>query len=167
MASRLMYLQWVIFDSPSPCLCPLWLGQCVWRTCWRLRQKSCQIPQTSNVLDNQVFHFLLEKPSLAFLLSPYTHRGFSWCPSHSWPDLILLGTLAFLTWSWAAQTISSFSLFLQGYMSLLPPFVGFLFVSKFSRSCLFLQAAVLAFFFLIFSLLEWRMCLCSLTIPDK
>lgn len=58
--------------SPNPCLCLLWLGQCAWSTCWRLRQKSCQVLQPSNVLDNQVSCFLLEKStfSLAFLLSP-------------------------------------------------------------------------------------------------
>lgn len=47
-------------DSPNPCLCLLWVGWCGWSTCWRLRLKSCQIPQPSNVLDNQVSCFLLE-----------------------------------------------------------------------------------------------------------
>lgn len=102
----------------------------------------------SNVLDTQASCFFLEKvhtfPSLS--LSQCTYRSFSWCPWHPWQDLILLGTFAFLTWSLAAHTISNFSVFLPGYVSLLPPFVGFLFMSEFSRRCFFLQTAVLVFF---------------------
>lgn len=64
-------LQQVVFDSPNHCLCLLWLGQRGWSTSWRLNQKSCQIPQPFNVLDNQVSSFLLQKihifPSLPFI----------------------------------------------------------------------------------------------------
>lgn len=133
-------LQSVGFDSPNPCPCLLWLGWCGWSNCWRLSLLMSWIPRPP------VSSWRRSTCSLAFLLSPCTYRSFPWHPWHPWQDLILLGTFAFLTWSLAAQTISNFSVFLPGYVSLLPPFVGFLFMSEFSRRCFFLQPAVLAFF---------------------
>lgn len=133
-------LQRVVFDPPNPCPCLLWLGWCGWSNSWKLSLLMSWITRSS------VSSWRRSTCSLAFLLSPCTDRSFSQCPWHPRQDLILLGTSAFLMWSLAAQTISSFSVFLPGYVSLLPPFVGFLFVSEVSRRCFFLQAAVLAFF---------------------